>query len=138
MGINLAAFEKELNAHKETINKELVDYEKKITEETLKKIIEFSPYYTGSYISSIKIGIDMGTIAFNLFPLGTVTKSSAEGIAKGQLLKLAALKEPKNIYITNNVPYAPFVEYGWGHIGGRSGYYPFTKAENHMRTKHGL
>jgi len=144
-GANIKIFKDGINAWKEELNLKGIFALREATKDVFTTILHASPCVSGSYILSNKIGVNNPTTTLTLMPDGTV-RPKATVVVNAMAYLTGKLKFIKNrndiVYITNNIPYALDVEYGWPPSGenadGHFGYFPYTKAYEATKMKMGL
>lgn len=101
--------------YEKRILSEFVKRKHHIAKEALALLIDQSPFSTGSYIASHRVGINVMSTDYTIMAPGTTTREAikAEALIVGQAAIMAS-KIMDSIYLSNGIFYAANVEYlGW-------------------------
>lgn len=90
------------------IEKDLCDHQKKIATDALRGVIEASPVDTGAFKGNHRLSINSRDMRFDA---NSSDKTGSSTLAKG-LSTLSQLVPFSTVYIQNNAPYGPALEYG--------------------------
>ena len=140
--VDLTDFKKKMAKFKKNTVDEFVRRKNKFATDYIKQLIVASPFYTGSYINSHSIGINLINYNFNYLPHGSTSRGevSASVLARAAA-KIKTAGEFDTIYISNSIPHAINVEYtGWefpglANAGSIAAYHTYGLTYQAMRMK---
>jgi hypothetical protein len=116
--IKLKLFKENIDKFKSDVEKDINNRKKKFAVAMLAKLINSSPFFTGAYIDSHRVGINSVDTSFSFFPHRSYRSKSRSAVEASALMagkaKINRSKLFDTIYISNSVPHAINVELiGW-------------------------
>jgi len=111
---DLRSYEAALNVFDKKVKGAIAGVIKKTVEECYREIVDTSPWETGSYISSHRIGINAVDGSDTVFSKENPTsKAAAQAQALTELSKLTGLQDTDIVYISNSVGFSNENHYSW-------------------------